>query len=58
MLSTSLNCFPLPLPLLGGFSLIVSAATAVTLADMYTFGMTDAYGGGSPKNSRAGTTRY
>ena len=56
MPSTSLNCFPLPLPLLGGFSLIVSAATAVTLADMYTFGMADAYGGGLPNNSRAGTT--
>ena len=56
MPSTALNCFPLPLPLLGGFSLIVSAATAVTLADMYTFGTTDAYGGGRPKNSRAGTT--
>ena len=56
MPSTSLNCFPLPLPLLGGFSLIVSAATAVTLADMHTFGTADAYGGGLPKNSRAGTT--
>ena len=56
MPSTSLNCFPLPLPLLGGFSLIVSAATAVTLADMHTFGTADAYGGGRPKNSRAGTT--
>ena len=56
MPSTSLNCFPLPLPLLGGFSLIVSAATAVTLADMYAFGVADAYGGGLPKNSRAGTT--
>ena len=56
MPSTTLNCFPPPLPLLGGFSLIVSAATAVTLADMYTFGMADAYGGGLPKNSRAGTT--
>ena len=42
MPSTSLNCFPPPLPLLGGFSLIVSAATAVTLADMYTFGTADA----------------
>ena len=56
MPSTSLNCFPLPLPLLGGFSLIVSAATAATLADMHTFGTTDAYGGGLSKNSRAGTT--
>ena len=40
----------------GGFSLIVSAAIAVTLADMHTFGTADAYGGGRPKNSRAGTT--
>ena len=56
MPSTSLNCFPLPLPLLGGFSLIISAVTAVTLADMHTFGTADAYGGGLPKNSRAGTT--
>ena len=56
MPSTTLNCFPPPLPLLGGFSLIVSAATAVTLADTYTFGTTTAYGGGLPKNSRAGTT--
>ena len=58
MPSTSLNCFPLPLPLLGGFSLIVSVATAVTLADTFgtTDGEADAYGGGLPKNSRAGTT--
>ena len=56
MPSTPLKCFPLPLPLLGGVSLIVSAATAVTLADMYTFGMADAYGGGLSKNSRAVTT--
>ena len=54
MPSTSLNCFPLPL-LGGGFSLIVSAAAAVTLADMHTFGTADAYGGGLRKNSRAGT---
>ena len=57
MPSTALNCFTLPLPLLGGgFSLIVSAAAAVTLADMHTFGTADAYGGGLRKNSRAGTT--
>ena len=33
-----------------------AAATAVTLADMHTFGIADGHGGGLPKNSRAGTT--